>query len=123
MLATSTLEGHSFLHALHPTQRSMTSFMRRPVSSWGGRVPSITDLSMLARALVVSCSSRVTMYEGHIVPPVLLRQSPLPLHSSMAFAKPPWSPKERFVFRDRPFLPGPIRNCRSIAGGSTITPG
>src|SRR5215211_6495377 len=123
MLATSTREGHSVLQALHPTQRSMTSFMRRPVSSSGGRVPSITDLSMLALALVVSCSSRVTMYEGHIVPPVLLRQKPLPLHSSTAFAKPPWSSKERFDFMGRRLRPGPIRSCRSIGGGFMITPG
>jgi hypothetical protein len=61
MEATSTAEGHSVLHALQPTQRSITSFMRSPVSSPGGKVPSITDLSMFARALVVSCSSRVTM--------------------------------------------------------------
>jgi hypothetical protein len=61
MEATSTAEGHSVLHALQPTQRSITSFMRFPVNSSGGRVPSITERSMFARALVVSCSSRVTM--------------------------------------------------------------
>src|ERR687897_3554815 len=97
MLATSTREGHSVLHALHPTQRSMTSFMRPPVSSSGGSVPSMTERSMFARALVVSFSSRVTMYEGHIVPPVFLRQKPDPLHNSTALANPPCSKKSRPV--------------------------
>ena len=89
MLATSTWEGHSVLQALQPTQRSMTSRIRSPVSSSGGSVPSMTERSMLARARVVSCSSRVTMYEGHIVPPVFLRQKPLPLQNSTALREAP----------------------------------
>src|SRR5918997_3192259 len=89
MLATSTWEGHSDLHALQPTHRSMTSFIFSPVSSSGGRVPSRTERSMFARARVVSCSSKVTMYEGHIVPEFFLRQKPDPLHSSTAEANPP----------------------------------
>ena len=92
-----------------------------PVSSSGGRVPSITDLSMLARALVVSCSSRVTMYEGTSCP-VLLRQS----RSRCTTRRPSRSRPDlegEVRLYGRRSRPGPIRSCRSIGGGSTITPG
>src|SRR5215211_2502404 len=70
----------------------------------------------------------VLFVEGHHIggthrAPVLLRQKPLPLHSSTAFAKPLWSSKERLVFIGRRLRPGPMRSCRSIGGGATITPG
>src|SRR5829696_3032413 len=123
MLATSTWEGHSLLHALQPTHRSKTSFIRSPVSSSGGRVPSRTERKTFARARVVSFSSSVTMYEGHIVPPFFLRQNPEPLHSSTAAANPPCEEKFRFVASGSRLRPGPIRSWRSIFGGSTITLG
>ena len=44
-----------------------------------------------ARPRVTSFSSRVTMYDGHIVPSSFFRQAPTPLHISMARPKPPYS--------------------------------
>src|ERR671916_126343 len=122
MLATSTCEGHSLLHALHPTQRFMTSFIFSPVNSSGGSVPSRTERSMFARARVESCSSSVTMNEGHIVPVFFLRQKPDPLHSSTAAANPPWSVKSRLVPSGSRSRPGPMRSCSSIRGGAPQTP-
>ena len=53
-------------------------------ASW----PDIASRSALARPRVVSSSLRVAMYDGHIVPPSVLRQAPTPLHISTADAKP-----------------------------------
>ena len=47
--------------------------------------------STLARPRVVCCSSCVAMYDGHIVPSIVLRQAPTPLHISTAPPKPPYS--------------------------------
>jgi hypothetical protein len=51
--------------------------------------PAIVERSMLARPRVECCSSRVAMYDGHIVPSSVLRHAPRPLHISTAPAKPP----------------------------------
>ena len=52
----------------------------------------------LARPRVECCSSRVAMYDGHIVPSSVLRHAPRPLHISMAPATPPFRVVEE---RDR----------------------
>src|SRR5262245_47025307 len=85
----STLAGHSALHALHSRQRSMTSYSRRLVKSEVGTWPESTDRRALARPRVECSSSFVAMYEGHIVPSIVLRQTPAPLHIPTDAAKPP----------------------------------
>src|SRR5262245_4593122 len=94
----STFDGHSALHPLHSRQRSMTSYRRRPAKSAGGTLPESTARSALARPRVVCSSSRVAMYDGHIVPSSFFRQTPTPLHISTAAAKPPCDEKSRSVF-------------------------
>ena len=47
--------------------------------------------STLARPRVEADSSRVAMYDGHMVPESFLRQAPTPLHISTAPAMPPYS--------------------------------
>src|SRR5471032_3598571 len=87
MRAISTPVGHSRLHPLHETQRSRASFTEASAS-----VPNCPDKarrSVLARPRVRCFSSRVTRNEGHIVPASNLRQWPLLLHISTAFASPP----------------------------------
>src|SRR5262247_1709306 len=94
----STLAGHSALQALHSRQRSMTSYSRRLVKSECGTWPESTARSALARPRVECSSSFVAMYEGHIVPSIVLRQAPTPLHISIDAAKPPCSAKSSRVF-------------------------
>ena len=78
-------------------QRSMTSYMRSLVSSLVGMAPDIAARRALARPRVLCSSSRVTMKLGHIVPVVLLRHTPAPLHISTARWKPCSSEKSRAV--------------------------
>ena len=68
ILAISTPEGHSALHALQATQSSMTPYKSGPVSSDAGSWPDRTARKALARPRVLCFSSRVTMKLGHIVP-------------------------------------------------------
>src|SRR5512138_373144 len=93
----STFDGHSALQPLHSRQRSITSYRRRPAKSASGTLPESTARSALARPRVECSSSRVAMYEGHIVPSSFLRQTPTPLHISTAAVKPPWAPKSSSV--------------------------
>src|SRR6266850_7117635 len=93
----STLDGHSALQPLHSRQRSMTSKSRLPWNSVAGIRPDSTARSALARPRVECSSSRVAMYEGHIVPSSFLRQTPTPLHISTDAAKPPWAEKSSRV--------------------------
>ena len=51
--------------------------------------PVIASRSTLARPRVECFSSRVAMYDGHIVPSSVLRQAPSPLHMSTAPPMPP----------------------------------
>src|SRR5262245_33127446 len=94
----STLDGHSALQPLHSRQRSITSNRRLPVNSPAGARPDRTARSALARPRVECSSSRVAMYEGHIVPSSFFRHTPTPLHISTAAAKPPCSEKSSSVF-------------------------
>src|SRR5512134_2778519 len=119
----STLDGHSALHALHSRQRSMTSCKRLPVNSDLGTSPAITLRKALARPRVECSSSRVPMYDGHMVPSSFLRHSPMPLHISTARAKPPCSLKSKVVCGSQVLYCGLIFNDSVIAGASTILPG
>src|SRR5262245_54563233 len=94
----STLDGQSALHPLHSRQRSITSYSRRPAKSAAGTRPDSTARSALARPRVECSSSRVAMYDGHMVPSSFLRQTPTPLHISTAAAKPPCAEKSSSVF-------------------------
>src|SRR5215831_5971002 len=94
----STLDGHSALHPLHSRQRSITSCSRLPAKSAAGTLPESTARSALARPRVECSSSRVAMYEGHIVPSSFFRQTPTPLHISTAAANPPCDEKSSRVF-------------------------
>ena len=94
----STLDGHSALQALHSRQRSITSY--KPFAGelllWAP-APRSRFASALARPRVECSSSRVPMYDGHMVPSSFLRHSPMPLHISTARAKPPWPLKSNVV--------------------------
>ena len=59
------------------------------VEAVGPSWPVIARRSTLARPRVECASSRVAMYDGHIVPSRVLRQAPTPLHASTARPKPP----------------------------------
>jgi hypothetical protein len=63
-------------------------------------MPFIASRSVLARPRVECASSRVTMYDGHIVPSRFLRQRPTPLHISTARPKPSCSEKSNVVAGD-----------------------
>src|SRR5258705_11837350 len=93
----STFDGHSALQPLHSRQRSITSYRRRPVNSLAGTLPESTARSALARPRVECSSSRVAMYDGHMVPSSFFRHTPTPLHISTAAAKPPWAEKSSRV--------------------------
>ena len=96
MRAMSTLTGHSLLHARHSRQRSRASCRPGSSSPCGPSWPVIARRSTLARPRVECASSRVAMYEGHIVPSPVLRQAPTPLHASTARPKPPL-PKSKWL--------------------------
>ena len=87
--AMSTLDGHSALHPLHSRHSAITSCIRSPVIASAGSAPDIAARSAFALPRVECSSSRVTMYDGHIVPPSTLRHAPCPLHISIAWAKLP----------------------------------
>src|SRR5215470_18952333 len=110
----STFEGHSVLHALHSRHRSSTLYRPWLVNSACGRRPEIMARRALARPRVECCSSRVAMYDGHIVAPVSLRHSPLPLHMSMAVANPPSRLQSRLVLMSIVWYVGP---CRRFSRG------
>ena len=74
--AMSTLDGHSALHPLHSRHRSITPIIRSLVSASCGSAPDIAPRNAFARPRVECSSSRVTMYDGHIVPPRTLRHAP-----------------------------------------------
>ena len=62
-----------------------------------GTRPDSTARRALARPRVECSSSRVAMYEGHMVPSSVFRQTPTPLHISTAAANPPWAEKSSSV--------------------------
>lgn len=66
---------------------------RRTIPSFIVNRSSLRRLTRNAFALprVVSRSSFVTRYDGHIAPPWVLRHTPTPLHSSMLGKNPPWA--------------------------------
>src|SRR5215470_6364403 len=119
----STLEGHSALQALHSKQRSMTSCKRLPVNSSFGTLPERTERNALALPRVECSSSRVPMYDGHMVPSSFLRHSPMPLHISTARTKPPCSLKSRVVRGSQVLYCGLILSDSVIDGESTTFPG
>ena len=67
------------------------------MNSLAGSLPESTARSAFARPRVECSSSRVAMYEGHIVPSSVLRHAPTPLHISTAAAKPPCVEKSSSV--------------------------
>src|SRR3984885_7419152 len=85
----STPVGHSRLHPLQPTHKSMVSYIASPVNASGPSCPDSANRSVFARPRVRCCSSRVPRKPGPTVPASKFRQSPLLLHTSTAFAKPP----------------------------------
>src|SRR5689334_7930593 len=87
----STPVGHSRRQPLHETHRSNVARSSPDVSASGPSCPESASRSVLARPRVRCCSSRVTRYDGHIVPASNLRQWPLLLHISTALSKPPHS--------------------------------
>src|ERR1043166_2809185 len=93
----STLDGHSALQPLHSRHRSITSWSRLPVNSSAASRPFSTLRGALARPRGECSSSRVAMYEGHIVPSRVLRHTPTPLHISIDAAKPPCEEKSSSV--------------------------
>ena len=80
---------------------------------------------MFARARVVSCSLRVAMKLGHMVPPMRcdLRHSPTPLHFSAARSTPCVALKLKTVLYPGVGWSGPWRSEVSIGGVSMIFPG
>src|SRR5262245_60352614 len=93
----STPVGHSRLHPLHATHSSKASYIAGDVSASGPSCPERASRSVLARPRVVCSSSRVTRYDGHIVPASNLRHAPLLLHISTALSKPPHSDQSSAV--------------------------
>ena len=77
------------------------------MNSDGGSRPESTARSAFARPRVECSSSFVAMYDGHIVPSSFLRQTPTPLQSSTAAAKPPWPEKSRRVVGSQARSPTP----------------
>ena len=84
----STPVGQSRLQPLQPTHRSMVSRMAGEVSASWPSCPDSASRSVFARPRVRCFSSFVTRQLGHMVPASNLRQCPLLLHISAAFAKP-----------------------------------
>src|SRR5205807_9885729 len=113
----------SVLHALHSRHRSSTSYRPSLVNSACGRRPEITARRALARPRVECFSSRVAMYDGHMVAPVSLRHSPLPLHISMSVAIPPSRLQSRLVLISMAWYVGPWRRFSRGDGPSTTLPG
>src|SRR3954470_18723369 len=91
IFAMSTPVGHSRLQPLHETHRSSVLNISSDVNASGPSCPEIASRSVFARPRVRCCSSRVTRYDGHMVPASNLRQWPLLLHISTALSKPPHS--------------------------------
>ena len=86
----STSTGQSLLHPLHERQRSrdsLTSSLFQPSRTVS---PRIISKRRRARPRVECISSLVTMYEGHMVPPSVRRQSPTPTQRWVACTK-EWS--------------------------------
>src|ERR1700722_4936810 len=85
----STPVGHSRRQPLQLTHRSMVAYIAGLVSASAPSCPDNARRNVFARPRVTCCSSRVTRKLGHIVSASNLRQCPLLLHISTAFAKPP----------------------------------
>src|SRR5690349_10239744 len=113
-------DGHSALHALHDRHKSSASATASSVNE-----PSVPPASasnrIRARPRVECISSRVAMYDGHIVPASVLRHLPMPTHLSAAPARPPSAPRSKWVSTER----YDVRNlrCESMGNGSTRLPG
>ena len=65
----------------------------------------------------------VAMYEGHIVPSIVLRQTPAPLHISTDAAKPPCLEKSSNVIGSQVSYSGPYLRLSVSGGLSTMFPG
>jgi hypothetical protein len=68
---------------LHATHSSNASCIASEVNASGPSCPESASRRVLARPRVVCSSSRVTRYDGHMVPASNLRQAPLLLHISI----------------------------------------
>ena len=76
-----------------PARRARPGSSNPAGPSW----PLSASRNTLARPRVECDSSRVAMYEGHIVPSRVLRHAPTPLHVSTARPRPPSAPKSKYV--------------------------
>lgn len=75
----------------HRSRAFLTALDRQPSRMEEPPCPCIISNSKRDRPRVECSSSRVTMYEGHITPPVLVRHLPMPMHREAAVVKSPWS--------------------------------
>src|SRR6185312_17208863 len=113
----STPTGHSALHARHPRHRSSALYTpSSPNPASPSICPLIASRSTFARPRVESDSSRVAIYDGHIVPESFLRHAPTPLHMSTAPPKPPYSSKSNHVGGFGVGYPAPKRRF-DVSGG------
>ena len=129
MRAISTPVGHSRLQALQDTQSFMLSAISGLARALAPNWPERARRRLLALPRVESVSFPVTRNDGHITPPVNLRQLPLLLHISTAPCRPPAAPGQadqfNLVGKESTLYPGAKRNrCRSsILGALVILPG
>src|SRR6202140_3502793 len=93
----STPVGHSRLHPLHPTHRSIVAYIASLVNASAPSCPDNASRSVFARPRVRCCSSPVTRNDGHMTPGSRLRHAPLLLHISIAPPSPPHSDQSRTV--------------------------
>ena len=127
--AISTPVGHSRLQALQDTHSFMVSAMSGLAKASAPSWPESARRRLLARPRVESISFRVTRKDGHITPPVNLRQLPLLLHISTAPCRPPAAPGQadqfNLVGNESILYPGAKRNRwrSSILGALVILPG
>ena len=94
MVAMSTSAGQSFLQPLqarHRSSASRTSVDRQPAVTGESACPSSISNSSRLRPRVEFSSSRVTMYDGHITPPLPWRHLPTPTHRITARSNRPSS--------------------------------
>src|ERR1700684_1294617 len=84
----STDDGHSALHPLHDRHKSSASLTAGSAKPSGNRSVVKASNKIRARPRVEWISSRVAMYEGHIVPASVLRHLPIPTHLSAAPTSP-----------------------------------
>src|ERR1039457_6442611 len=118
----STDEGHSLLQLLHDRQRSSALCTALSVKVF--RVlPESASNKIRARPRVECISSRVAMYDGHMVPASVLRHLPIPAHLSTAPASPSSARKSKCVSTGRGRYADPCLRCESSGRGSTRLPG